>query len=275
MTISLPRYHSAPFVRTSRLARTWAIVRREFVRRARWGTLLAVGISFTAVILTVTFDVEFTSFIGAVTAATYYGPYTSPAWPLLTLIVAATAGAGSIAEDVGSRAITLYATRPIQLVDYLGGKAAACASWIAIAAILPGVVGVLITATLALPSAEVALSALAAFIATGLLTTVFFAGLALALSSLTTRSLYAGAAIFGVVLSLYIGVAVVVGITGSAYVPYASPVTDVLSVAHAAFGVSGTPPTDPGASAALLAGSGVLLTAFAAWRLSRIEVVTE
>ncbi len=226
-------------------------------------------------ILIVTLNVYFASIIGNVTTATYYAPYASPIWPFLVLIVAATVGAGSIAEDVGSRSITLYLTRPIRLLDYLAAKATACGGWIALAAIVPGVIGVTITAALEFAPAGVALSALGAFVATGLLATVFFTGLALALSSLTSRNLYAGAGIFGVVLSLYIGVAVVAGITGNTFVLYASPVRDVLSVASAAFGVSGTPPTNPGTSAAILGGAGVLLAAFALWRLSRVEVVTE
>ncbi len=275
MTISAPRYQSVSHARIGLGPRTLAIARREFVHRAGSGTLAALALSFIAVILIVTLTVEFASLIGSVTTATYYAPYESPAWPFLVLIVAATAGAGSIAEDIGSRSITLYLTRPIRLLDYLAAKATACGGWIALAAIVPGVIGVTITALLELASAEVALSALGAFVATGLLATVFFTGLALALSSLTSRSLYAGAGIFGVVLSLYIGVAVVAGITGSTLVRYASPVTDVLSVAAAAFGVSGTPPTDPAVSAALLGGAGVLLAALALWRLSRVEVVTE
>lgn len=275
MTISAPRYQSASYARIGLGSRTLAIARREFVHRAGWGTLAALALSFIAVILIVTLTVEFASLIGSVTTATYYAPYESPAWPFLVLIVAATAGAGSIAEDIGSRSITLYLTRPIRLLDYLAAKATACGGWIALAAIVPGVIGVTITALLELASAEVTLSALGAFVATGLLATVFFTGLALALSSLTSRSLYAGAGIFGVVLSLYIGVAVVAGITGSTLVRYASPVTDVLSVASAAFGVSGTPPTDPVVSATLLGGAGVLLAALALWRLSRVEVVTE
>jgi len=275
VTISAPRYGSLPFARTERAFRVLAIMKREVVRRARWGTLLAVGLSYAIVILMVVFDAEFASFIGNLTTATFEAPFESPVWPFLMLIVATTAGAGTIAEDVGNRSITLYLSRPIHLVDYLAAKAAACASWLVIAAVGPGVVGATIVAALGLAPAAVCLASLGAFVVVGLLAAVFFTGTALAFSSLTNRSLYAGVGIFGVILSLYVGAAVVAGITGSVYVPYASPVTDLRSVALTVFGVGGTPDTDPLASALVLLGAGVMLTGFAYWRLTRVEVVGE
>jgi hypothetical protein len=104
---------------------------------------------------------------------------------------------------------------------------------------------------------------------------VFFTGLAVMLSSLTNRALYAGVAIFAVTLSVGIGALLVAAITGNPYVPYASPITNILSVASAVFGVSGTPPTNPAASAVVLAGAGIFFLLVAALRLSRVEVVGE
>lgn len=275
MSISAPRYVSTPVPLTGRGPRVLAIAVRELVRRATWGTILVVGITYLGVTLIVTVDVAFSSFLGSLTLATFEGPIESPVWPFLLLIVATAVGAGSLAEDIGSRSFTLYRSRPIRLIDYLAGKTVACGGWLLIAAVGPGLVAVVITAILGYPSAGLALEAASAYLATGFLAAVFFTGLALALSSLTNRALYAGVAIFGLVLSLFIGSALVAGVTGNVYVPYASPVADLHSVAHSAFGLAGTPPTDPTASAAVLAGSGVGLWLFAYWRLLRAEAISE
>lgn len=275
MSISAPRYSSGPILRVGRVHRTLAIVRRELSRRAGWATMLAVALTFTVMILTLTFNVFFASLTGTLTTATFESPIESGAWPFLILIVTTTAGAGTLAEDIGNRSITLYLSRPIHLDDYLAAKAGACGTWLAIATVAPGLIGIAIDAALGYAPSSIALSAAVGFVATGLLATVFFTGLALALSSLTNRSLYAGVAIFGLVLSLYVGVSVVASITGNSAVGYASPITDLHSAALAAFGIGGSTPTDPAISAIVLAGSGILLTIFAAWRLSRIEVVGE
>lgn len=275
MTISAPRFHPAPFARLGRSSRILAIVRREFLHRANWGTLLGVMLTFTAVVLTIVFDAEFGSLGSTLTPATFETPFESPIWPFLILIVATAAGSGAIAEDVGNRSITLYLSRPIRRLDYLAAKTCACGSWIVLAAVGPGVAGITIVAALGLAPASVSLPALGDFIATGVLAAVFFTGLALAISSLTNRSLYAGVGIFGLVLSLYIGVAVVAGITGNINVQYANPVTDILTVGRSLFGVSGGPGPNPAGSAAILGGSGVGLTILAYWRLARIEVVSE
>ena len=275
MSISAPRYVSAPTLLTGRGARVVAIAVRELVRRATWGTLVPVTITYLGVVLIGAVNVAFTSLTGQLSLATFESPFESPIWPLLMLIVATAAGAGSLAEDVGNRSFTLYRARPIHLVDYLGAKTIACGGWLLIAAVGPGLVLVGITAALGYPSAMVALEAAGAYAAVGLVTAIFFTGLALALSSLTDRALYAGVAIFGIVLSLYIGAAVVAGITGNIYVPYANPVANLHSLAHAAFAASGSTETDPTGSAIVLTGAGVILWFFAYWRLERTEVISE
>jgi ABC-type transport system involved in multi-copper enzyme maturation permease subunit len=237
--------------------------------------MLAVTLAYLAVVLTTTVNVFFASLLGNVTTATFTSAVDSPAWPFLMLIATAVVGAGSIADDVGSRAFTLYFSRPIRLLDYLAAKTLACGSWLVIAAVGPGMVAVATTVTLGYESTAVALGAVGGFLAVGLLAAVFFTGLALALSSLTNRALYAGVTIFGLILSVYIGAPVVAAISGNTYVLYANPLTDLLAVAHAAFSVPGSTTTDPGTGASILAGSGVAFWAFAAWRLSRIEVIAE
>lgn len=275
MSIAAPRYTSGPLPRVGRTQRILVIVGRELRRRAGIGTVLVVALAYAAVTAMVVVEVEFAASTNSLTLANFYTPYSSQAWPFLMLIVATVVGAGSIAEDVGNRSITLYLSRPIHRIDYLVAKASAVAAWIGLAAIGPGLVGVTVGAALGLIPASITIPALAGFLTVGFLVTVFFTGLALALSSLTTKSLYAGVGIFGLTLSLGLGSSLVTGITGNQEVAYASPLSNILSVAQASFGVGGTPPTDPAVSALLLATTGLLLTAVAAWRLSRVEVVGE
>jgi len=275
MTISAPRYAVGPTPRSGRGSRILAIAARELVHRAEWGTLLAVALTYLVVALVTVVYVWIDSFVGSPTLATFDSGIASPAWPLLLLVVTTAAGAGSIAEDVGNRSFTLYRSRPIHLVDYLTAKTIACGGWLLLAAVGPGLLAVALTAALGYAGPLLALQAAGAFAATGILAAVFFTGLALALSSLTDRALYAGVAIFGLVLSLYIGAAVVVGITGNTSVAYASPLDDLHAVAVGVFAVPGATALGSGPSAAVLGGSGVALWAFAAWRLDRLEVIAE
>jgi ABC-type transport system involved in multi-copper enzyme maturation permease subunit len=275
VSIAAPRYTAGPLARVSRAQRAAAIVRNELLRRTGLGTSLVVALTYAVVTVTVVLVVEVSSIAGNLSLSVFYAAFSSQAWPFLILIVSTTVGAGSIADDVGNRSITLYLSRPIHWIDYLLAKAAAVGAWIALVAIGPGVVGVVVGAALGFIPESITLSALAGFLAVGLLVTIFFTGLALALSSLTTKSLYAGVAIFGLTLSVGIGASVVQGITGNQYVAYASPLSNIFGVAQYAFDVGGTPVTNPAASALVLAGAGVFLGAIAAWRISKVEVVGE
>ena len=279
MTIRAPRYASSSTQRTSRGARILAIASREFRRRSTWGTLLAIALTYTGVVLTITVNVVFASalapFTGGPTARTFETVFDSPIWPFFMLIVATAAGAGSLADDVGNRSIALYLSRPIHVIDYLVAKTTACGGWLVLAAVGPGLLALGITGVLGYVSASVAVDAALGFVATGLVAAIFFTGLSLALSSLTNRALYSGVAIFGIVLVLYIGAAVVAGLTGNAYVPYANPIVDVQSTAIGAFGLSGQTETQPLASALALVGTGIVLWVVARWRTGRVEVVSE
>lgn len=275
MSISAPRYAAGPIVPTERGSRVLAIASREFFRRATSATLLAVAFTYLGVVIIIVVNVYFASLLRGANPGDFESPYESPVWPFMMLIVAASAGAGSFAEDVGNRSISLYLSRPIYLVDYVVAKTVACGGWLLIAAVGPGLAGVAITAVLGYASASVLLTALIGFVATGFVGAVFFTGLAVALSSLTSRPLYSGVAIFGIVLVLYIGASVVAGITGNIYVPYANPVEGIRSVAHGAFRLSGTTTPDPGAGAATLVGTGVVLWVFARWRMAHAEVISE
>jgi ABC-type transport system involved in multi-copper enzyme maturation permease subunit len=274
VSISAPRY-VAPTARVGRSQRILAIVRREFLHRSNVATVLVLGLTFSAVILEVTLNVEFASNTGTLSISAFETPYESVVWPFLILIVATAVGAGSVAEDVGNRSIALYLSRPIHLVDYLAAKASAVGSWLLVATIAPGVAAVAVLAALGAAPASMLASAALGFVATGFLVGVFFTGVALAFSSLTNRTLYAGVAIFGVLLSLIVSSEVVSGITGNPMVLYADPVTVVRSVAEATFGLAGPYPADPVVSAIVLLVTGGLLATFAGWRLSRVEVVGE
>jgi len=275
MSISAPRYAATSVERLGRMARTLSILRHEILRRAGLGNLLVVALTYLGVTLIVVVNGELSSAVGQLSLSTYETPFGSPLWGLLTLIVATAVGAGSLADDRGSRAIVLYLSRPIHLGDYLSAKASSIGSWMVIAAMGPGLVGVGILAVLGVGSASMNLTAAAGFTAVGVLAAIFFTGLALALSSLTDRALYAGVAMFGSVLSLDIGADVVSSVTGNSTVFYASPITDLTTVAEAAFHLPGPYAIDPVRAALLLIVSGASLVAVAYWRLSRVEVVGE
>jgi ABC-type transport system involved in multi-copper enzyme maturation permease subunit len=275
VTIAAPRYSGAPLPRLGRGPRILTIARREFLHRSSWPTLLAVAFTFTTVMLITALTVAFETFLGGLTAASFDVAFASPAWPLLLLLVTTAAGAGSIAEDVGSRAFTLYRSRPIRLVDYLVAKTIACGGWLLIAAVGPGLAVVTILGALGYGSTSVVVGAATGFLVVGVVTAIFFTGIALGFSSLTNRPLYAGVTIFGVVLSILIGSTVVGDISGNASVSYADPFQDIQVVAHAAFGASGTTTIDPVGAALVLVGTGVAMWALALVRLGRVEVIAE
>ena len=275
MSISAPRYLSRSGLRTSRAVRALTVYRRELVRRAGWPLLFVVAITYLSVTITVVFEAEIAAVLGSLTLATFETPFESPIWPFLILIVATAAGAGTLAEDIGNRSITLYLSRPIHLTDYVTAKAAATGTWLVIASIGPGIAGVGVLAVLGVPSVELSIRASAAFVATGLVATVFFTGLVLALSSLTSNALYAGVGIFGLTLSLLIGASVVAGISGNTSVLYASPLSDIHDVALALFDVAGPGAQDAAVSAAILVGGGAGFAALALGKMRRIEVIGE
>ena len=275
MSISAPRYVQGPVARVGRTFRTLAIVQREFFRRATWGPLFAVALTWFIVIIDTVVSVDFATVSHGSVRSAFETIYESAFWDLLLLIVTATVGAGSLADDIGSRSITLYLSRPIRLSDYLAAKASATGSWILIAAVGPGCVAAGIAAALGMVSASDAFAAVGGCLAVGVVVTVFFTGVALALSSFTRRSLYAGVAIFGTVLALSASVGVISGITGNADLLYADIASNVQGIAEAAFGLPSPYATDPIASVAVLLFTGLALLGLAWWRLSRIEVVGE
>ena len=275
MSISAPRYTQGPVARVGRSFRVLAIVEREILRRATMGPLFAVVLTWLLVVFEVMVRVAFAGGPGFSVPAAFESPYESVVWVLLLLIVTAAVGAGSIADDIGSRSITLYLSRPIRLSDYLVAKASSIGTWVLIAAVGPGCLAAGLAAALGMASASEALTAMAGCVAVGIVVAIFFTGVASALSSFTRSSLYAGVAIFGTVLSVTVAVSVISGITGNADLLYADLVSNIQGIAEAAFGLPSPYATDPFASVAVLVLTGLVLTGLAWWRLTRIEVVGE
>jgi len=275
MSISAPRYAAGPLPLVSRTRRALAIYLEELGRLAGWGTWLVVAISYAAIVLAIVVNAELSSLLRGLTLSSFYVAYAIPIWPFLILLVATAVGSGSVSDDLSSRSITLYLSRPIRLEDYVGAKVAAVGTWVGVTAIGPGLLGVTILAALGLAPLAVSVSAFLVFLALGLLTTFFFTGLAIGLSALTSRALYAGVGIFGITLSAEIVGAAVSGATGNSSVLYISPVDDIETAASAAFQTGSATSIDPWGATAVLVVAGAVLFAIAWLRLRRVEVVGE
>jgi ABC-type transport system involved in multi-copper enzyme maturation permease subunit len=276
MTVSAPRYTIERLVREPRWKRVRVIVAEGLVLRlqALNVVLIAIGAIFVGIEA-----VEFTSPAyllvtnpgRAVGLASFASPYSSSAYLLLATLLAASAGASAIAGDVADRSITLYLSRPITPGDYLFGKGAAVGLVLAIFFFVPGVAGCLFAYLVGNVSFGLAALAIRTFLATGALMVVLFTTLALLLSSLTRRTIFAGAAIFGVLVSAEILADLLQGITSSARPLYASPIEDLLAVARSAFGVGTS--IDPSIALAIVIGIAVVSSVVAYLRVRRVEVV--
>jgi ABC-type transport system involved in multi-copper enzyme maturation permease subunit len=274
VSIAAPRYAAGTYHRVGRGARIATIVTREIAARAGAGTWIVVAFAYLTNVLVLLFHVVLFP-VGAVGLSAFSSPYGGTLWPLELLLVTAATGAGSIAEDLSSRSITLYLSRPIHLIDYLGGKAAGLGFWVAMVAIGPGVVAAILAAALGGISASLAISAIGATLALGLLATAFFTGLALALSAWTARALYAGVAVFGLILSLEFSVLAIAGTTGNPQVVYLSVFDNLQNIAYYLFHSPGITSTYPGVSALYVGAVSALLFVATWMRLARVEVVGE
>ncbi len=279
MSISLPTYTRREIPLQGRAYRRRAVytagLRRE-IRRPAVLFSVAVGTTITTVVSLV--FVFFGSFLlpGQARDLTFFvTPASNPAMLFFVTLLAATAGAGLIADDLDSMALTLYLSRPLTAADYLTAKAAILGTLTALIAILPLVLTPILGTLLGLFGWEVAVEAVGISILLGALLTGFFTALALFLSSLTRRRSYAAAAVFAVVFGL-IGTESVLASSGavdSATILYLSPWEDFLAVVRAAFGVSSGPIDWPQALAILLGVT--VVAALATWlRMRAIEVVS-
>jgi len=279
MSISLPTYTRREIPLLSRRHRMWAIIstglRREIRRPAAIFTV-GVGTAITTIVsIVLLFFAPFLLAGQRLDLTFFTTPASNPAMLFFVTLMAATVGAGLIADDLDSMALTLYLSRPLTAADYLTAKAAILATLTSMIAVLPLVITPLTAALLGLFPWDIALEAVGISIALGLLITGFFTALALFLSSLTRRRAYAAAAVFAIVFGLTVP-AQILASAGSVNNPallYLSPWEDFLAVARAAFGVSGQP-LDWAAALAILLGA-TILTALATWlRMKAVEVVS-
>jgi ABC-type transport system involved in multi-copper enzyme maturation permease subunit len=198
-------------------------------------------------------------------------PYESVPYLLLATLLAASAGSGAIAGDTANRSIALYLSRPITPADYLFGKGAAVGLVMAIFFLIPGIAGCLFAYFVGNVSLELAATAMGGFVAAGVLMVAFFTSLSLFLSSLTRRPVFAGAAIFGVLVSAEILAQLILGVTSNTQSLYLSPLDDLLAVAQSVFGV--TPTLAPATALAVLLGLVGVCSAIAYLRVRQVEVV--
>ncbi len=279
MSISLPTYTRREIPLLGRRHRMWAIIgtglRRE-IRRP--GAIFAVGVGTAITTIVSIVLLLFAQLLLAgqnIDLTFFFIPASNAAMLFFVTLMAATVGAGLIADDLDSMALTLYLSRPLTAADYLTAKAAILATLTSMIAVLPLVITPLTAALLGLVPWDIALEAVGIGIVLGLLFTGFFTGLALFLSSLTRRRAYAAAAVFAIVFGLTVPAQLLAG-PGSVNNPallYVSPWEDFLAVARAAFGVSGQP-LDWVIALAILLGS-TILTALATWlRMRAVEVVS-
>ncbi|MDE1820160.1 MAG: ABC transporter permease subunit [Euryarchaeota archaeon] len=280
MTIAQPRYALFDHATRSRVERVWTIFAENTrLRGLRTGPLLLVGFGFTATFVPLLLTEIFASFglLQGPQLSSFYQAYESPVLLIFTMLMSTMVGAGIVADDLRSKAISLYLSRPITILDYLVGKSAVVGLLLALLAILPGLLTALIVGLLGYVTATVAAEAAAVFLGVGALTVLTFTGVAVLLSTLTDRKSFSGAGIFALLFSVEIVSLILAGATRDLSFEYLSPWEDVLAVARAGFNVSTTPGStiDPLVALTVLLVLIPVLFVLAYLRLSRLEVVTD
>ncbi|MEE9237463.1 MAG: hypothetical protein V3U52_06725 [Thermoplasmata archaeon] len=243
MTIQLPTYtrREEPLRgRPHRLLTIFASgVRRELKRPINIIVLfLAIAIG---VILTI-FNIFLVPLFNPgqeITASFFYVTLSEPAILFFTLVVATAIGSGLISDDIRHMSLTLYLSRPITTVDYLFSKASIVGFALILAVAFPSVLGPIVAAVLLYVTWAVAIEALLAGLAFGLLATGVFAFLVLLFSSLTSRKGVAAAGTFATVLALS-GLSIPLSeIFESEEILYISLYENLLSMGRVLYGVEG------------------------------------
>ncbi len=279
MSISLPTWTRREIPLLGRRQRIWAVVstglRRE-MRRPAAVVVITMGMLATiAPYLVIVFVARFLLAGQPLDLTFFYSPASNVALLFFAALIAAIVGAGLIADDLDTMALTLYLSRPLTPADYLIAKAAILATITGLLAILPLVLTPLLGALLGVFAWDIAAEAMGLGLLLGLLFTAFFTSLSLFLSSLTRRRAYAAAALFAIIFGL-LGTASVLASPGSVNEPallYLSPWDDYLAVARGAFGVTGGP-IDWAPALAILLGV-TILAAVVTWvRMRAVEVVS-
>src|SRR2546425_2938077 len=276
MSIPLPKYPRRETPLLPRWRRVWTIIgaglRREFRRPAALFPVIA-GV-FLTTISAIFFLFLASLFNPSATAnlESFYLPASNPTMLFFVTLLASTVGAGLIADDVHTNALTLYLSRPITHVDYLIAKGVILGSFVALITILPLLVAPLLAGLLGLVPWAVAVAAMGQSILLGLVLGGFFTAVPLLLSSLTPRKAYAAAAVFAISLGLSITAEVLAEPTQQPGILYLSPWEDFVAVARAAYGAPPGPIDWPG-GLAILVGAAVLAAFLAYLRMRSMEVV--
>jgi hypothetical protein len=279
VSIVAPNYSLPPPTLEPRASRAFAIFEHQIREQTRVLNIVLLALIFILGILPLVLTIYINRLVGngllgSIGLASFYEPIGIELWFFLLILLVSSVGAGIIAGDVATKAMTLYLARPIQPVDYLGAKAGAVAFWIFVGGVVPGWTGTIIVLALGYVSLPLALQAAAGYFVVGLFAITAYTGLAVLLSSLTSRSTLAGAGIFGALLGSDIVMAVLSAISGKVGFLYASPPSDVLAVAQGVFDVSGGS-LDPWSAAAALVIFATGSFALAYVRLTRTQVIAE
>jgi ABC-type transport system involved in multi-copper enzyme maturation permease subunit len=250
-------------------------LRREFKRPA---AIFAIGIGTAITTISAIVFVLLAPFFlqgQPLDLSFFYLPASNIAILFFVTLMASVVGAGLIADDLDSMALTLYLSRPITPSDYLIAKAAILAPLVSMISVLPLFITPLLGLLLGLFPWDIALLAMGLAIVVGLVLTAFYTAMSLFLSSLTRRKSYAAAGVFAVTFGLWIPAQVLAspGALDNPSLLYMAPWEDFLAVARGAYGVSGGPIDWPLAlgilvTATLLAGLATYL------RMRAVEVVT-
>jgi ABC-type transport system involved in multi-copper enzyme maturation permease subunit len=278
MSLHPPRYSLPPPPLRPHSARVEVVLGATF--RERLGALNIVLLTFIFIVVLLQIIVPFylASLVPGLSngpaLTLMYLPFSSQVWFFFQVLFTASIGAGVVANDVANRSITMYLARPITHADYLAAKSAAIGLWLVLAVIAPGVIGSVIVLALGYVSLWVALQAVGAFLAVGLLTLAAFTGLTLLVSAWSPRASYAAAAVFGLLVGAEVMAVTISAISGQSSVLYVSVEENVLAVAQWAFGVSGGP-LDPAVAAAILAALALVTFALTYRKLASVDAVAE
>jgi ABC-2 type transport system permease protein len=279
VTIYLPDYSLPPPTLLPRSARVRAILRQEIAVRVRAVNIALLALIYLVVVAPIVVSFYFEQFLGALSSppapiTLFFAPYGEGVWAFFLVLLATSVGAAIIARDLASRSITMYLSRPITYADYLLGKAGAAGFWIALGALVPGLIATVIVLALGYVSLPVALLAAAGFLIVGSLAIGALTGITLLLSAMASRSTYAGAGIFGSLIGAEAIAEVLSAVSRNSGFLYLSPFQDLAAVAECWFGVTGDP-LNPWAAAALLLAVALSTGTLAYLRLRGTEVVSE
>ena len=276
MSISLPKYTRRETPLRPRWQRVWTIIaaglRREFRRPAALFPVIA-GVFLSTI--TAIFLLFFASLFNPgreTDLSFFFVPASTPTTLFFVTLLASTVGAGLIADDVHSNALTLYLSRPITQLDYLIAKGAILGTLVILITTLPLFIAALLAGFLNFVAWGVALAAMGWSIVLGLVLAGFFTAVPLLLSSLTPRKAYAAAGVFAISLGLTLTSAILAGAIQQPGLLYLSPWEDFLAVARAGYGAPAGPIDWPGALA-ILVGVTILAAFLAYLRMRSMEVV--